>query len=85
MTPDNNESTPEETPQLTPDGSAGDAGDAQEKPAAPLNRAERRAQAKGKKGEAETGLLAGLRQNQVQGMRGKQSGGGSKKSFQRKV
>jgi hypothetical protein len=66
------------------DGAGTESGEKQE-PEKPLNRAERRAQAQGKKGASETGLLAGLRQNNIQGIKGKQAGGGQKKSFQRKV
>ena len=81
--------TPEEnaTPEAEVEAQGGTAAGAGEEGAAakPLNRSERRAQAQGKKGQSETGLLANLRQNQVHGLKGKQAGGGSKNRFQRKV
>ncbi|MBW3625810.1 MAG: hypothetical protein KY468_20650 [Armatimonadetes bacterium] len=83
MTPDNSEPTTPEAPDAPAGDATAEAGtDTQEAP--PMNRAERRAQAKGKKGPAESGHLAGLRQNNVQG-KGKTSGGGSKTRFMRKV
>ena len=63
------------------DGAAEEAHE--EQPAAPLNRAERRAQSKGKKGAPESGLLANLRANNVQGMTGRQSGGSFKSRLPR--
>jgi hypothetical protein len=74
--------TPEENGPAAPEGDT----TPEETPAAPLNRAERRAQSKGKKGgPAETGILANLRANKVEGLRGKQSGGKSNNRFMRKV
>jgi hypothetical protein len=74
--------TPEENEPTAPEGDT----TPEEAPAAPLNRAERRAQLKGKKGgPAETGLMANLRANKVEGVKGKQSGGKSNNRFMRKV
>lgn len=82
MTPDKAEPTSPEAENETPASTAENQEDA---PAAPLNRAERRAQAQGKKRPGETGGLAGLRANKIQGSKGNQSGGGSKTRFMRKV
>ena len=82
MTPESPDSNPLPT---TDNSTATDGATQAEKPAAPLNRAERRAQMKGKKGPAETGHLADLRQNNVHGVGGKQTGGKSNNRFMRKV